>query len=84
MGDARTINARSARDLLFAYLIIGVPGSWGDDMTLINVQACSRVGARQGWALGTEKASSHISGLFHLTYDDFHLVSETEFLFPPE
>ena len=29
VGDARTVNAGSARDLLLMYLILGVPGSWG-------------------------------------------------------
>ena len=29
VGDAWTVNAGSARDLLFVYLILGVPGSWG-------------------------------------------------------
>ena len=51
---------------------------------LIGVRACLRVGAWQGWALVMDKARSHISGRFYLTYDDFYLVSETEFLFPPE
>ena len=28
MGDARTVHAPSARDLLLAYLILGILGSW--------------------------------------------------------
>ena len=29
VGEAQTVNVCSARDLLLAYLILGVPGSWG-------------------------------------------------------
>ena len=29
VGDAWTVNAGSARDLLLAYLIFGIPSSWG-------------------------------------------------------
>ena len=29
VGDARTVNAGSAQDLLLEYPIIGIPGSWG-------------------------------------------------------
>ena len=52
MGDGWTVPVGSARDILLASLVPRV-----DDVTSIGVQACLRVGARQGRALAADQGT---------------------------
>ena len=74
MGDAPTVDAGSARDLLLVYLILGDDVDWRSSLLASGCMA--RLGAGNG------PTHAHTPGTFYLTYDDFYLVSETGFLSP--
>ena len=75
VGDARTVDADSARDLLLAYLILGGDVDWRSSLFVSGCMA--RLGASNGQGTLTHFRT------FYLTDDDFYLVSETGFLSPP-
>ena len=75
VGDAQTFDAGSARDLLLAYLVLG--GDVDLCSSLFASGCMARLGAGNGQGTLTHFRT------FYLTYDDFYLVSETGFLFPP-
>ena len=75
MGDAGTVNAGFALDLLLAYLIIGGDVDWCSSLFVSGCTARLAAGNRQG-------TLTHFR-TFYLTYDDFYLVSETGFLPTP-
>ena len=76
MGDARSVNAGSARDLLLVYLIIGGDVDWRSSLFVSGFMA--RLGAGNGQGMLTHFRT------FYLTHNNFYLVSETGFLSPPE